>query len=210
MDCGIVDHGKVTMYMRNDERTLRMKERLAEALKKEMERKPMTSITVSDLVRKCDINRNTFYYHFRDIYALMEWAVGRELEELVKELDPINHTEQTIRYILDYLEKNRRLIDSAYNSLGYDLLQRYIFREIAKITKGVVEEAVHEADRELDDEFMSFVAMFYTQAISGMLIAWVQGHWSMEKEDVLKNMMLMVRSAIPALIEGRTKQMEQE
>ena len=51
---------------------MQMKERLAEALRQEIENKPLTRITVSNLVRRCDINRNTFYYHFQDVYALLE------------------------------------------------------------------------------------------------------------------------------------------
>ena len=58
--------------MKNEERSMQMKERLAEALRQEIENKPLTRITVSNLVRRCDINRNTFYYHFQDVYALLE------------------------------------------------------------------------------------------------------------------------------------------
>lgn len=154
---------------------MQMKERLAQALKQEIKNKPLTRVTVSDLVRICDINRNTFYYHFQDIYALLEWSVQREMEGLVCAVDPVNNTEEAIRYILAYLKKNKGLLDSTYSSLGYDLLQQYVFGEVEKIVKGIVEKTVQRDGAMLDDEFTGFLAVFYTQAISGMLIAWVRG-----------------------------------
>ena len=56
------------------------KRALAEALKKMMEKKLLSKITVTDLAEACGINRHTFYYHFRDIYDLVEWIYCSEVE----------------------------------------------------------------------------------------------------------------------------------
>lgn len=58
------------------------KKALAAALKKMMEVKPIDKITVKDLVEICGVNRQTFYYHFDDVYDLLEWVVrgGRKRE----------------------------------------------------------------------------------------------------------------------------------
>ena len=44
------------------------------ALKKLLLEKPLTKITVSDITEECGMNRMTFYYHFKDIYDLVEWC----------------------------------------------------------------------------------------------------------------------------------------
>ena len=59
-----------------------------------------------------------------------------------------------------------------------------------------------------DDEFVSFLAVFYTQAIPGMLIAWARGKWNIVKDAMLENMLLMVRKAIPALMDGRMEKIK--
>ena len=51
------------------------KEALGNALKKMLSVKPIDKITVKDLVEECGVNRQTFYYHFADIYALMDWTL---------------------------------------------------------------------------------------------------------------------------------------
>jgi len=49
-----------------------------------LEEKPMNKITVKDIVERCGINRNTFYYHFRDIPTLFEQMMEDRVEQLVQ------------------------------------------------------------------------------------------------------------------------------
>ena len=47
---------------------------LEDALKKLLLQKPIDKITINDLTEECGISRMTFYYHFKDIYDLVEWV----------------------------------------------------------------------------------------------------------------------------------------
>ena len=51
--------------------SLLTKKELAASLKKMMQKTPFDKITVKDLVKECGVNRQTFYYHFQDIYELL-------------------------------------------------------------------------------------------------------------------------------------------
>ena len=50
------------------------KRALEASLKELLRHKPLDKITVSDLTDHCGVNRMTFYYHFKDIYDLVEWC----------------------------------------------------------------------------------------------------------------------------------------
>ena len=50
------------------------KRALEEALKRLLLEKPLSKITIQDLADECGISRMTFYYHFKDIYDLVEWS----------------------------------------------------------------------------------------------------------------------------------------
>ncbi|CDE34103.1 transcriptional regulator [Ruminococcus sp. CAG:403] len=58
--------------MTNAELSLQTKKEIAQTLKQFMWEKPFSKITVSEIIRTCNINRKTFYYHFSDIYALLK------------------------------------------------------------------------------------------------------------------------------------------
>lgn len=47
------------------------KRALSEALSEQLKEKPFEQITVTDIARKAGLNRQTFYYHFRDLYDLI-------------------------------------------------------------------------------------------------------------------------------------------
>ena len=51
------------------------KRALEASLKKLLLRKPLNKITISDITEDCGVNRMTFYYHFKDIYDLVDWIL---------------------------------------------------------------------------------------------------------------------------------------
>ena len=68
--------------MKNEEISLNTKKMLTESLKKTMLKKPLSKITVSELIQDCGINRNTFYYYFANIYDLLKWMLEQEAIEV--------------------------------------------------------------------------------------------------------------------------------
>ncbi|MBO6100073.1 MAG: TetR family transcriptional regulator, partial [Spirochaetaceae bacterium] len=59
------------------------KDALAAALKQMMNVKPIGKITVKDLVEICGVNRQTFYYHFDDVYDLLEWVFEEDANRVL-------------------------------------------------------------------------------------------------------------------------------
>ncbi len=61
--------------MTNEEVSYNTKKALADTLKELMTRKPFSKITVSEIIRECNVNRKTFYYHFEDIYIFIKMDI---------------------------------------------------------------------------------------------------------------------------------------
>ena len=64
---------------------LDVKAAVADALLELIRRKDADKITVKDLVEVCGISRQTFYYHFKDIVDVVEWAAQQGVQRLVRE-----------------------------------------------------------------------------------------------------------------------------
>ena len=60
------------------------KKALAGALKELMDTKPFQKISVSDICERCQMNRKSFYYHFKDKYDLMNWIYDTEFIGVAK------------------------------------------------------------------------------------------------------------------------------
>ena len=91
--------------MKQKEMSLATKKELAAALKKLMACKPINKI-IRELVAECALNRNSFYYHFDDIYALFKWMVEAEAVEIVKQYDLMMDYHEVVNFVLDYVESN--------------------------------------------------------------------------------------------------------
>jgi len=94
------------------------KESLAASLKKLMKTTALAKITINDIVNDCGVNRRTFYYHFQDIYALLEWIFRTEVSSAMAENTTSQTWQQGFLNILIYLDGNRKMVLNTYNSIG--------------------------------------------------------------------------------------------
>lgn len=67
------------------------KRALARSLKKLLRQRALNKITISDITNDCGINRMTFYYHFKDIYDLVEWMCMEDGRKALEEKTAMKH-----------------------------------------------------------------------------------------------------------------------
>ena len=58
---------------------------LEASLKELLKKKPFDKITIADLTEDCGISRMAFYYHFKDIYDLVEWVCVEDATRILGE-----------------------------------------------------------------------------------------------------------------------------
>ena len=119
-----------TMAEVEDKRIRRTKKLLRQALTRLMQQKDFQSITVTDVVREADINRGTFYAHYRDVYDLRDKIETGMIEDFRGMIAAIRPSETvTLKLVLsrlmDYLEENREIVTAlikvnAQDGFGFD------------------------------------------------------------------------------------------
>ena len=158
--------------MKQDQKTLNTKKALAASLKKFMKQKPLSKITVSQLISDCNVNRKTFYYHFEDIYDLLKWTLEEEAIEVVKQYDLLVDYQEVITFVMDYVEENQHILNCAYDSLGREGMKRFLYADFIGILSTLIEGIEQQENIHADAEFKQFLCEFYTEALSGILISW--------------------------------------
>ena len=103
---------------------MKTEHRLAEALKSMMSELPLEEISVAALTRRCKVHRQTFYYHFNDIYDLLALVF---LNEKIEGIDDTRDSTEMVTVIYEYYEKNRSFIEGTLNSAGKDLFQEFVY-----------------------------------------------------------------------------------
>ena len=81
------------------------------------------------------MNRNSFYYHFEDIYALFKWMLEQEAVEVVKQFDLVLDYREAIQFVMDYVSENRHMVNGAYDAMGREGLKRFFYADFIDIVR---------------------------------------------------------------------------
>jgi probable dihydroxyacetone kinase regulator len=171
------------------------KQALAYALKDTLKVKPFNKITISDITTQCGINRMTFYYHFQDIYDLLEYAIISEFDKVLNGNKTVSTWKQGMKNILTSTLENKSFILNAYHSLGKDKIENYLSKVVFDLTYSVVNEESKGMSVYEDDKV--FIAKFYEYALIGIVLDWVKSNMNEEPDIILER--------IDKVLSGETK-----
>ena len=130
--------------MKHSATTLNTKKAMAASLKKLMEQKPLSKITISDIVKDCGINRKTFYYHFPDIYSLLKWMLEQEAGKVIEQFDMMIDYEDAIIFVMKYVHNNKHILNCAYDTMGREGMMQFFYSDFIGIIRTVLDNVVSE------------------------------------------------------------------
>lgn len=167
------------------------KRALEESLKRMLLKKPLDKITISDITEDCGINRMTFYYHFKDIYDLVEWACEEDAARALDGKKTCDTWQQGFLQIFEAVTENRPFILNVYHSVNREQVERYLYRLTYGLIIGVVEEKarglnVSEADKR-------FIADFYKYGFVGLMLDWIRSDMKEEPAAIVERLDTLIR-----------------
>lgn len=189
--------------MKNEEISLNTKKMLAQSLKRAMEKKTLSKVTVNELIKDCNLNRNTFYYHFSDIYDLLKWMLEQEAVEVVKKIDLLVGTEEAIRFVLNYVNENRHIINCAYDSMGHQEMKRFFYADFIGVMKQAINSGARQMQLSISEEFKDFMAQFYAEALASMTISHIKNTQKSDDDVLIQNMLFILKTSMPHLLKER-------
>lgn len=190
--------------MTHEETSMRTKKALCQSLKELMKHKPFSKITVSELIRNCNVNRKTFYYHFEDIYDLLKWMLEQEAVEVVKQFDLLNNYEDAFLFVIDYVEQNSFFLNCIYDSVGRDeLKKRFFYHDFVGIVETIIRNTERKLSLVIDNDFRYFLCNLYTEGIVGITIDLFQHPELYDKEKLTSYLSVMISSSIPAVLAAK-------
>lgn len=188
--------------MTNEEISLRTKKEIAAALKKIMSQKTFSKITVSELIKECNINRKTFYYHFSDIYDLLRWTFEMDAVEVVKQYDLITDFDEVAAFVVKYVRENAYIINCAYDSIGRDGLKNFFYNDFIVIITRTVSDMEKNLGVSLAPDYKRFLCDLYTEGVAGMIINFVQNPQKYNVAKITEYFKIILNNSIPAALKA--------
>ena len=168
------------------------------SLLKLLQEKSIDKITVKDICELCEINRNTFYYYYSDIYQVLEELLKFETEKSLKE------DQKYESFYEDFLKRYHLIIEykkavyNLYNSKNRDLILKY-FQDI---TEDFVEKYVYKEvkGKKLLPEDIKFIIDFYSSSMIGNIFRWMHKGMQEKQEQLIYKLSVTYQVTIKALI----------
>ena len=170
--------------MKHDEQSLQTKLALSDALKTMMKKKPLTKITVRELVEDCGVNRKTFYYHFEDIFSLLKWTLEQEAICMFGKYDLVSQRREAVDFALDYIEANHVILHNIVHSIGRSELSRYFYNDINEPVCRLIDEAAKRHGLNVEESYKAFLGRFLTEAIAGILLDCIEKDALSDRESL--------------------------
>nr|WP_319488224.1 dihydroxyacetone kinase transcriptional activator DhaS [uncultured Caproiciproducens sp.] len=162
------------------------KKAIAASIKDLMKKRPLQKISVADIVEHCGINRQTFYYHFKDKYDLVDWIYYNEVVSAVTQNRTFEEWSSVALDVLNTMKKEQYFYSNALCVTGQNAFQDYFFN----VTKDLIGEmlGIISQGNRLDEEDRAFIAEFYSYGLVGMVIQWARCGMKQPPEQIVQRL----------------------
>ena len=142
------------------------KKALASALKELMEEEPFAKISVADICSKCEMNRKSFYYHFKDKYDLVNWIFDVEFIRVVEEKKQDDIYDLMLE-LCEYFYDNKKFYRNALQIKGQNSFEEHFIELMIPILEKSIRTVL------TDEEITDFHINFCIDAFLGAIKRWL-------------------------------------
>ena len=176
---------------------------LEESLKRLLLKKPLDKITITDITTDCGISRMAFYYHFKDIYDLVEWSCVEDGTKALQGKKTSESWTEGLTQIFEAVLENKPFIMNVYRNVDRERIENYLFKLTYDLIVGVVEEKSKGLN--ITEEDKKFIADFYKYGFVGIMLERIREGMKENIEDLVRMMDLTLRDTVTTSIHNFQK-----
>ncbi len=170
------------------------KRALEQSLKNLLLKKPLTKITVGDIADDCGINRMTFYYHFKDIYDLVEWSCLEDARRALDEKKTYDTWQQGLLQIFEAVQDNRPFILNVYRCVHREQVEKYLQPLVDRLVLDVINE--ESTGMTVRDEDKQFIAQIYSYIFIGLMLDWIKDDMREDPHQIVDRLAKLIKGSV--------------
>lgn len=144
---------------------IKTKNSIVKSFYKLLEKKSIEEITVTDLVEKCNISRQTFYYHFNDIYSMIEWIFRDNVSKSAATIDKSNSLAESVKAYGEFIKPIHPLIVASLNTEYFTDIYNLIHNSYKQLSDRILKKHYH-----LNDAAQQYSVVFWASALCGLTV----------------------------------------
>ncbi len=169
-----------------------------------LEEHPLSEITVKDIVEKCGINRNSFYYHYQDIPALIEEIVKEEAEQILEKYPSVSTIVECFDALTEFATHRKRAIMHIYRSVNREVFERHLMTVAEYFVSNYVSIVI--TDDNIGDADKQTVIDYYKCVCFGLVLNWLNTGMTDEYARQIRRIFLLKKDwakEFAALLQGQ-------
>ena len=144
---------------------------IMESLLKLLDERPLSKISIKDIVEDCGINRNTFYYHFADLPDLVEAIVRDEADRILEGYHGVSSLEECIAAAMKLSTDHKRAVMHIYNSDNREIYERYLMEICDHVATAFIDNMIDS--RPVDAVDRVAIIQSYKCELFGHIVDWL-------------------------------------
>lgn len=150
--------------------------------------RPISQITVKDIVEDCGVNRNSFYYHFQDIPSLLEEIIVEMTAKVIENLPEESTFEEKVTAALEEINLNKRMIYHIYGSSNREFYEKQLMKICDYVTRAYI--CSRDYSEKVTSKDLEFVISYLKCELFGQLIDWLNHDMSY---DIVEHSRILCR-----------------
>lgn len=150
--------------------------------------RPISQITVKDIVEDCGVNRNSFYYHFQDIPSLLEEIIVEMTAKVIENLPEESTFEEKVTAALEEIDSNKRMIYHIYGSSNREFYEKQLMKICDYVTRTYIRS--RDYSEKVASKDLEFVISYLKCELFGQLIDWLNHDMSY---DIVEHSRILCR-----------------
>ena len=171
--------------------SLTTKKVIAYEFKDLLKEKSFNKITVNDIAKKCNINRQTFYYHFQDIQDLVEWICVEETNKILNSNSNCKTWQEKFLSIFNLIYEEKIFVVNIYHSVSLEILRKNLYNMVYPIMYEEIDRMSKE--NKYNKEDIIFVTNFYKYAFVEIVLNWVEEGMKEEPKIIVDKVSKLVK-----------------
>jgi len=166
------------------------KKALATALRELMEEVPFDKIQVAHICERCDMNRKSFYYHFKDKYDLLNWVFDTEIITIIQRYSNSTDADErieTMRKVCTYFYENRDFYRKALKIQGQNSFSEHFRDYVMSVVR------LRLSDDLIFQNADTFEQNFFTDAMVCAIERWLLDKNCMPPDEFVDRLLSLVQ-----------------
>ena len=175
------------------------KRMLSMSLKKLLSKTTLDNITIQDITDDAEVSRKTFYYHFQDIYDLLDWTLQEDARHLLADKINLDNWDESISALFVYMQENRLLVLNAFHSLERDTLETEVFKLLSPLLHRIF--SAQEGFDLLSESDQDFIVSVYGLGITGLFLRWIGTNMMTPPEPLIRQLYRLMGGSLEGIVQ---------